>query len=246
MSTAVAAAACLIASACAPELTSVGAWDGADAGDAGRRPEPAPPPPAGPYLEAEDGQLTGGFAIASDPEASSEKYLTPPPGPPSEDEPGPARARYRLQVPSEGEYVLWGRIRAPGADDNRFWFQVDDGSWYKWRISVGEIWFWDDLHDDDAYDQPLTFEWREGVHELEIASCVEGASLDRLYFTSGGDQPPGNDTPCDPPHSIEIDGECLPSCGRLQGTRCGPLDCEGRALLAAYDCDICCRIDPQD
>ena len=63
--------------------------------------------------------------------------------------PGAARARYRAASSTRaGDYVIWGRIHAPGADHNRFWFQLDGGTWYKWRISVGEIWYWDDFHDD--------------------------------------------------------------------------------------------------
>jgi len=49
---------------------------------------------------------------------------------------------------------------------------------------------------------------------------------------------------CDPPHSIERDGRCVPSCGAAGGDTCGRAGstvCEGRALLEAYDCGVCCR-----
>jgi len=214
--------------ACDPVMTSVGAWS----------------PDPNQYIEAETGELSGGFGIGDDGVASNGHYIVPTAAVTSEMEPGVARATYAFSTPSEGEYVIWGRIRAPGALNNRFWFQVDGGTWYKWRISVGDIWFWDDFHDDTTYDPALTFPLLPGNHELVIANCVEGVALDRLYLSATGDEPPGNDTPCNPPHSIELAGECLPSCGSQNGTTCGTVACEGRPVLPAYDCDVCCHIEP--
>ncbi|WP_437756760.1 hypothetical protein [Sorangium sp. So ce1389] len=219
----------LAAVGCEAEITSVGAW--------------APVVSGASYIEAELGELTGDFTVGEDSRASGGRFIMPAGGVSSDETPGLARARYRFEAPSGAEYVIWGRIYAPNAINNRFWIQVDGGPWYLWRISVGEIWFWDDLHDDVRYGEPLRFSLAAGTHELVIANAVDGVWLDRLYFTPDGDEPPGNDTPCDPPHSIEVGGECLPSCGALQGTECGPVPCAGREALDAYDCSVCCRIE---
>jgi len=192
------------------------------------------------YLEAESGALSGGFTLGSDPAASGGQYLVPPPDPLSDAEPGRARATYALSLPEDGTYVLWGRIRAPDAGHNRFWFRLDDGPWHLWRISTGDIWFWDDLHEDRDYAHPLTFALREGPHRLTLANASEGVGLDRLYLTSRGDVPPGNETLCRPPHSIDIAGRCLASCGAQQGQMCGAAPCTGKPLIEAYDCDVCC------
>jgi len=260
------AAALSLASACDAGVTTIGAWSAprtsvrdAGARDAGRDaagsdaagggedsgpPDARMPAPTGRYLEAEDGELSGGFLVAADPEASNGAALLAPPDTAADAAPGPARARYALTIDGEGEYVLWGRVFARGVDDNRFWFQLDGGEWIKWRISTGEVWYWDDFHRDTQYGRALRFALAPGPHELLIASAVAGARLDRLYVTADGDVPPGNDTPCDPPHTIELAGDCQPSCGLLTGTRCGVVDCAGREALPAYDCDICCRVDP--
>jgi hypothetical protein len=84
------------------------------------------------------------------------------------------------------------------------------------------------------------FTLEEGDHQLVFADAVSGVELDRLYVTADGDQPAGNATPCSPPHSIEVGGQCLASCGAQQGRMCGALACAGRAQIEAYDCDICC------
>jgi hypothetical protein len=140
--------------------------------------------------------------------------------------------------------VLWGRVSALGADDNRFWFQLDGGEWIKWRISTGEVWYWDDFHRDAEYGRAVRFALEAGSHELVIASAVPAARLDRLYVSDVGDEPPGNDTRCNPPHTIELAGTCQPSCGLLTGTRCGVMACAGYEPLPAYDCDVCCRVGP--
>jgi hypothetical protein len=214
--------------------TSVGAW-------VESKNDASVPASSGLYIEAESGMLSGGFAVGNDPRASAQKFIEPPPGPASDMAPGSARARYDFVLGEAGDYVIWGRLRAPDAQRNRFWFQVDDGAFYAWRISTGDVWFWDDLHDDIEYGKPLVFTLAKGAHRLVLAQAAEGVALDRLYFTAHGDEPPGNDTPCNPPHSIEVKGECLPSCGSLAGQKCDAVSCAGMPLLPAYDCNICCR-----
>jgi hypothetical protein len=244
---------------CDSTVTSVGAWaplmnvpTAGSGSSGGADAEPAPSNSI--YLEAESGELSvvsdgtmpapSGFSIVSDTTASNGQYLEPPLGS-SDDVPGAARAVYRFDVAQDGDFVVWGRIYSPTALQNRFWFQVDGGNWYRWRISTGEVWYWDDFHDNLDYFSELRFLLAAGPHELVIANCVSGAKLDRLYITSEGDEPPGNDTPCNPPHSIEVGGECLPSCGSLappgMSTTCTA--CEGRPMLddpKPYDCTVCC------
>ncbi len=225
---------------CDASVTSVGAW-----APIVEQPEP---PSKSLYLEAESGELEGGFATSSDAMASNGQYLEASLGtPPADDKtPGPARALFRFSAPEDGDYIIWGRIWSPSSAANRFFFQVDGGGWHLWRISTGTIWFWDDLHEDTNYHRPLIFPLAAGPHELMIGSAVTGAKLDRLYLTADGDKPPGNDTRCYPPHSIDIDGDCQPSCGSHGNattmTSCVASICQGREIVEAYDCGICCLV----
>lgn len=195
----------------------------------------------GPYIEAEDGMISG-FTIEDSADASGGRALLAPDAF-SDTAPGTARATYAFELDEAGDYILWGRVYAPDVHANRFWLQLDGGPWLKWRISTGEVWYWDDVHDDAEYGVAQTFALAAGAHQLVIANAGPGARLDRLYFTKDGDEPPGNDTPCRPPHTVELDGACVPSCGLLMGTACGPVDCMGREPLPAYDCDICCQVE---
>jgi hypothetical protein len=212
-----------------------------DAAEADAAPDEASEPPrAALYIEAESALLSGAFSIADDRTASGGHLLEAPLDADSDATPGVARARYKFELSRGGNYVIWGRIRAPDALHNRFWFSLDGAPFVKWRISVGDIWYWDDLHNNADYGNALHFALEAGAHELVFADAVSGVELDRLYITAEGDKPPGNTTTCVPPHSIEVMGVCLPSCGAQRGQTCGAAACAGKPLIKAYDCDVCC------
>ena len=216
------------APACDAGTTSLGAW--------------LPEASTGFYLEAETGQLSGGFTIVNDQAASAGASIEPPSGVSPADGPGSARARYTFEIATSGVYLIWARIRSPDVPHNSFWMQVDGDRWFVWRITTGEIWYWVPLHENVNYDTPLTFAFEPGTHELVVANSIEGDALDRFFITADGDTPSGNDTPCRPPHSISIDGGCIPSCGSQGGNECGAMACQGHDLLPAYDCAVCCIV----
>jgi hypothetical protein len=196
------------------------------------------------YIEAEDGTLTGGFSIQSDPLASGGRFIAPPTVP-STNTPGTAAAAYSFRTTAPRDiYVIWGRIHGPGAFNNSFWISVDSGPYTQWRLSTGVIWFWGPITRDADYGNPIQYPLEAGLHQLVVRNSATEVGLDRLYIQRApGITPPGNDTPCDPPNSIELDdGGCSPSCGALLGTACGAQICAGFVPLPAYDCAVCCRI----
>jgi hypothetical protein len=198
------------------------------------------------YLEAESGELSGGFSVGSDAAASSGQYLLAPDIAVPDDTEGTAHARYTFTVPVDGDYLIWGRVYSPDIATNRFHVQVDGGTRYLWRITVGDIWYWDDVHDNLQYNQPLRFLLAAGAHELVIGNVAAGARLDRLYITANGDEPPGNNSKCRPPHSIELAGVCHDSCGAQatpeRGTTCICAAVPESERFEAYDCGsgACC------
>jgi len=218
--------------------------DAAPPDDAGAR-DAAPEASTSVYFEAEDGVLSGGFIVESDPDASAGRYIAPP-ADPSLAAPGPASAEYSFAVSETASYVLWGRLRAPAVDSNTLWVSIDDAPATQWRLSTGLIWFWGAVTTGTRYGVPNVYALAAGAHRLVIRNSAAGVGLDRLYVTAGGDEPPGNDTRCDPPNSIQLaDGGCEPSCGSHGITVCGPVACAGQPQLVAYDCDVCC-LEPRD
>jgi hypothetical protein len=198
------------------------------------------------YLEAEAGELsTTGWTIASDPVPSgmvaSGSYVEATEETLNDNAPGNARVSYDFTLGAAGDYVFWGRVHSPDAAHNRFWFRVDEQTWFLWRISTGDVWYWDDFHNNTDYNNALIFPLEAGRHRLELANSKTLARLDRLYVTSAGDVPPGNDTECSPPHSIELAGVCALSCGSYAANvTCDPTICATREQLEAYDCAVCC------
>jgi hypothetical protein len=194
------------------------------------------------YLEAESGELTG-FTIQDDPAASGGKYILPPPDEDPISTPGGARAEYTFEVGRAGVYLLWGRLRAPGAENNAFFVTMDDQATVRWQLSTGVSWYWGAITDKAQYQTPVPFTLAAGGHRLLFQNAEPLVGLDRLYVTSAGDVPPGNDTPCSPPNSVQLaDGGCVPSCGSHGMTTCGMTACAGQTPLVSYDCEICCLL----
>lgn len=194
-------------------------------------------------FEAEHGTLTGPLAVGQSDLAEGGAYLhaTAPAEP--ADMPGEARAKYVFRVSESGDYIIWARIHSPGVSSNRFWFRVDEGTWYLWRVSTGEEWFWDDLHDNLTFGTPLVFPLSSGEHLLEVANAVTGAELDKFHVGLATDSPPSQEIQCNPPHSVLMGGSCVRSCGSYGNVTCGAEACAGRTEAVSYDCAICCLLD---
>jgi hypothetical protein len=162
------------------------------------------------------------------------------------DKPGLARAHYAFNIASPARYLIWGRIHSPDAIHNTFWIQVDGDTPFRWTITTGEVWWWDPIHIEKEYMRPAAFDFEAGPHELSIYNAIDDNALDRFYITAEGDTPPGNDTPCNPPHSVLMNGACHLSCGSQGGNACGSVQCAGLPAIPAYDCDICCIAPPPE
>jgi hypothetical protein len=227
----------LLALGCGRVETSIGAEFARDAAAAGSDGQA----PVSVCFEAESGKLSG-FTIEMDPAASGGEYVLPPPGSQSLLVPGDASAAYTFELATPATYVLWGRIHGPGALNNAFWVTVDNGPSYRWQLSTGVVWFWGPVTSGTDYGNPLHYVLDAGSHELVFRNSTPGVGLDRVCVTVPGDMPLGNDTPCDPPNSIQLaDGGCVPSCGSHGSTTCGAA-CAGQPALSSYDCAVCCFV----
>jgi hypothetical protein len=192
------------------------------------------------YIDMASGALSGGFSIQTDVDAG--EYLSPPAAE-STQVPGVASADYTFSISCGATYLLWGRIHGPGALNNSFWLSLDDEPFYQWRLSTGVIWYWRPVTRDLEYKSPIQYALDAGVHRLTIRNSANGVGLQRLFVAIPRDMPPGNDTPCDPPNSIQLeDGGCEPSCGSHGNTNCGAIACAGQPPLVSYDCTVCCFV----
>ena len=98
--------------ACRAPIISLGSWS-ADAG-------------TGFYIEAESGQLTGGFTVLVDSSAFGGQAIEPPSGVSSRpNTPGSARALYELSLTRPGSYIIWGHIHSPDTAHNTAWLGAE-------------------------------------------------------------------------------------------------------------------------
>jgi hypothetical protein len=144
------------------------------------RPEPPPVPNPAPervvqlWLEAETGTLNRPMVVASDAQASGDRYIWVPNG-----IGGGGKATYRFSVPQAGSYAIWGRVISNSANDDSFWVALDDASApIRWNTRHGgqETWVWDTL--------PLPLDLEAGPHTLTISRRENGTKLDALLITS--------------------------------------------------------------
>ena len=80
-----------------------------------------------------------------------------------------------------GQYVIWGRVSIPVANNDSFWVTVEgattnvdlgDITWCKWNlIPQGAAWHWDDVHHniDDNNNPTVIWTVPEGLTTIKIA-----------------------------------------------------------------------------
>jgi hypothetical protein len=143
------------------------------------------------WIEAEDGDIYAPMEIADDAAASAGGYVWAPEGDgnlyTSSKDGG--RVEYRFDVPTDGDYAIWGRVMAPDSASDSFYVRVD-GSEMTWhtRLSDNGNWTWDvvsqrNVNDDRNASNPLVYHLRAGTHTLTIKQREDGARLDKILVT---------------------------------------------------------------
>jgi hypothetical protein len=142
------------------------------------------------WLEAETGELSAPMRIATDAEASDSQYVWVPPNPKWIREPHQigGSVSYHFQVPQDGIYVIWGRVRAEGPKENSFYVALDDSAFFAWHVHVSsaQTWGWDVISDLEARDlsTPFLFALGAGEHTLVLYQREFGTQLDELLITN--------------------------------------------------------------
>ncbi len=147
------------------------------------------------WLEAECGSLGSLWNIVSDGSASNGAYVTIQSGNNSTANAPTSTSgqiSYSFSVTQSGDYIVWGRVITPTADDDSYWVQMDGGSCAIWNgIPTASSWQWDDVHNSHDNTQTVTYSLSAGTHTLTIAFREDGTLLDKIYITALGDTPSG-------------------------------------------------------
>lgn len=134
------------------------------------------------WIEAESGILAPPMEVASDSAASGEKYVSTRPGQ------GRFTAgfiEFTLDIPQDGDYVVWGRVMAFDSRQDSFLISMDDLKPKKWEIlETRQNWKWDPASGTDL-GPPDKYALKAGIHTLKIHQAEEGAKIDRILVTNG-------------------------------------------------------------
>jgi len=140
------------------------------------------------WLEAEEGALTPPMQAASDSSASGGSYIYAPSGGYRD-----GRAEYTVEIPQDGDYIIWGRVLAPDVGRNSFFVSFDedqDDIWDCLYEGQSQDWTWDQVtwrgngsHDAPQFD-PAVFRLTSGRHTLVIKERERNTKLDKILLTN--------------------------------------------------------------
>lgn len=143
------------------------------------------------YLEPDAGRLQAPMQAARDTSALGGAYVVVPDGNDNSTG-GSGYAEMPFAVPETGEYVIYGRVRAPNSSDNSFYISVDGGEEVAWHTpgpdseTTSEEWTWDLVSsgEGDEMRDPHVFQLEEGEHVLRIRNREDAAELDEVVVTN--------------------------------------------------------------
>ena len=141
-------------------------------------------PPREIWLEAEDGSIEKPFRVETDEQASGGAYIVARAVDGRHEPPDAGYASYTFEA-ERGEYIVYGRVYAPGWSSNSFWVRVDGGTWHEWDgIDSGRGWGWAPVWDSRSDDSPARFDLDRGTHRLQVAFRDDDTKLDKLLVTA--------------------------------------------------------------
>jgi hypothetical protein len=137
------------------------------------------------WIEAEDGILDYPMEVATDSSASSGGFIWVQDGWGNLWNPNVERcyAEYSFEVPADGEYIIWGRIKGTKAGDDSFYVSVDNGDWAVWDTSFSKSWVWDKVSNRKVAD-PVIYYLKAGEHILIIKEREDGTKIDQIVITN--------------------------------------------------------------
>ncbi len=151
--------------------------------------------PADFFLEAECAQVGSEWTEVNEPEASQGRALVFEQNAQGyfqsqkegADFAGPERnIAFQFEVPLDGTYRIWARVKAPSAKDDSFWVRLNSGDWHQWWKGFATNQYtnnykWIELQADNL---PYPLNFTRGTQRLEFSYRENGTYLDKIFITS--------------------------------------------------------------
>jgi len=132
--------------------------------------------------EAENGIITGGFTLGSDPAASNGQYVKSPTSVGTQLTPNPAqKVTYCFSVAVAGTYRIKTNVYAPGTSSDSFFVKVNDAPsvGYLWDIPVNTSYLEDNVADRGGAD-PVEVTLTVGDHTVDVFMRERAVRLDTI------------------------------------------------------------------
>lgn len=162
------------------------------------------------WYEAEHGILEEPMQIGNHEKASDSAFVWVPEGP-GNDAPtgGDGFVEYVFDVPSAGDYVIWGRTLTPNIKDNSFYVSLNgqQEAWWElprpYKRPKTQRWSWDPISSRDPVTRvmanPVLFKMNQGRNTLRLRVREDGTRLDGLLVTNDLSFKPRGSQPKLPP-----------------------------------------------
>jgi hypothetical protein len=143
------------------------------------------------WIEAEGGNVVAPMAMAGDAAASAGGYIWAPEGAGNRytSTSSGGRVEYRFDLPTDGDYAIWGRVMAPDSASDSFFVSID-GSEMTWhtKLSDNGNWTWDvvslrNVNGERNASNPLVYHLGAGSHTITIKQREDGTRLDKILVT---------------------------------------------------------------
>lgn len=150
--------------------------------------------------EAEDGLLQNPMTIKNGKHVSCGKYVWVPPHksrPKRGSDVG--NVTWSLDIPTDDNYYIWGRIRAPREIRNAFHVRIyKKGLIHKpiqlasWKLGIKKQWAWIpmDLRGTSPSDMATPIYLEQGPTIIQLFGRKPGSQIDRLFITTNPDKKP--------------------------------------------------------
>ncbi len=142
------------------------------------------------WLEAECAIVGANWSSTNDASASNGAFVLPPAGFKASASNDPANiVKFEFDATSD-VYKIYVRTKTPTTTDDSFYVRVNGGAWRRWNnIPQVNNFQWNQIHDRELVNVPLTFVLQEGGNTLEFANREDGAGLDKIFITKSDTVP---------------------------------------------------------
>ncbi len=135
---------------------------------------------AGLTREAEDGDVSGSFAVASDAAASGGSYVGAPEGSRNRSSAGNNKVELCFTVTEPGDYRINGLVNGPSGFSDSFFVTVNGGDSSLWDLPYGAAGYVNDYVSDRGGANPVIVTLGAGEHTIGFHLREDGTRLDRV------------------------------------------------------------------